>query len=220
MFEQELELEKRSSSIVPLLLIVSLIVAIAGVSLYFVLESRKVLTAAEASPIVLASIERQLPVTLHFETGAVEDQTVPDPRYRLLEKEGYLKIGKAVRGKTPVALTATGEAWLTGIAGVEKSKNKNNNDEYIVPLAQRKLVAIGKIEMLSPSKAAVGYSWKWDATKAGDLFDAAGPAVKAFNTWDRSALIDKFGANFYHADPSTVTVLLVKGGEGWEISKE
>ena len=36
MFEQELELEKRSSSIVPLLLIVTLIVAIAGVSLYFV----------------------------------------------------------------------------------------------------------------------------------------------------------------------------------------
>lgn len=56
MFEQELELEKRSSSIVPLLLIVTLIVAIAGVSLYFVLESRRVLTTAEVSPVDRKSV--------------------------------------------------------------------------------------------------------------------------------------------------------------------
>jgi len=223
MFEQELELEKRSSSIVPLLLIVTLIVAIAAVSLYFVLDSRKVLTAAEANPIVLASIERQPPVILQFNTGLLKtevDQKPHDPQYRLLEKEGFLKIGKDTNFKTPVALTPKGEAWLAEIAGVKKSKNQDNNDEYIVPLAQRKLAEIGKITMLSPSRATVEYSWKWEPTKAGDLFDAAGPAVKAFNTWDRSTLIDKYGANFYHAAPIKVTVALVRTDKGWQLSNE
>jgi len=223
MFEQELELEKKSSSIVPLLLIVALIVAIAGVSLYFVLESRKVLTTAEVSPVLLASLEAQAPVTLHFAAGTLKasvDLKPHDPQYRLLEKEGYLKIGKDSNWKTPVSLTAEGKAWLAEIPGVKKSKDKEDNDEYAVPLAQRKLAEIGKITMLSPSKATVEYSWKWETTKAGDLFDAAGPAVKAFNTWDRTTLIDKYGANFYHVAPVKVTVLLVKGAKNWEISNE
>jgi hypothetical protein len=223
MFEQELELEKRNSSIVPLLLIVTLIVAIAGVSLYFVLESRRVLTAAEASPVVLASIERQAPVTLKFTTGLLKsevDQKPRDPNYRLLDKEGLLKLGKDTNYKTPVSLTPKGEAWLAEIPGVTKSKNKDNNDEYTVPLAQRKVGEIGKIAMLSPTRATVEYSWSWQTTKAGDLFDASGPAVKAFNTWDRSTLIDKYGANFYHAAPAKVTVLMVRGDKGWEISNE
>ena len=84
----------------------------------------------------------------------------------MLEKQGYLKIGKDVNWKTPVALTPKGEAWLAQIPGVKKSKNKDNNDEYVVPLAERKLAEIGKITMLSPSKATVEYSWKWETTKA------------------------------------------------------
>jgi hypothetical protein len=221
MFEQEIEMEKRNSSIIPLLLIVTLIVAIAGVSLYFVLESRKVLTNAEVSPVLLASIEGQTPVTLHFATGLLKsevDQKPHDPHYRLLEKEGYLKIGKDVNYKTPVAITPKGQTWLAEIAGVKKSKDKDNNDEYVVPVAERKLAEIGKITMLSPSKATVEYSWKWQTTPAGDLLDASGPAVKGFNTWDRATLIDKYGANFYHAAPTKVAVLLVKGTKGWEIS--
>jgi hypothetical protein len=221
MFEQEIEMEKRNSSIIPLLLIVTLIVAIAGVSLYFVLESRKVLTNAEVSPVLLASIEGQTPVTLHFATGLLKsevDQKPHDPHYRLLEKEGYLKIGKDVNYKTPVAITPKGQTWLAEIAGVKKSKDKDNNDEYVVPVAERKLAEIGKITMLSPSKATVEYSWKWQTTSAGDLLDASGPAVKGFNTWDRATLIDKYGANFYHAAPTKVAVLLVKGTKGWEIS--
>jgi hypothetical protein len=210
-----------NSSIIPLLLIVTLIVAIAGVSLYFVLESRKVLTNAEVSPVLLASIEGQTPVTLHFATGLLKsevDQKPHDPHYRLLEKEGYLKIGKDVNYKTPVAITPKGQTWLAEIAGVKKSKDKDNNDEYVVPVAERKLAEIGKITMLSPSKATVEYSWKWRTTPAGDLLDASGPAVKGFNTWDRATLIDKYGANFYHAAPTKVAVLLVKGTKGWEIS--
>ncbi len=221
MFEQELELEKRNSSIVPLLLIVVLIVAIAGVSIYFVMESRRVLSSAEVSPVLLASMEAQPPVILHFATGLLKtqvDQRPTDPNYRLLEKEGYLKIGKDSNFKTPVALTPKGQAWLGEIAGVKKSKNADNNEEYAVPVAERKLAEVGKITMLSPSRATVEYSWKWQATQAGDLLDAAGPAVKGFNTWDRSTLIDKYGANFYHDGPTKVTILLVKGAKGWEIS--
>jgi len=223
MFEQELELEKKTSSIIPLLLIVTLIVAIAGISLYFVIDSRKVLSSAEVSPIILASIEGQAPATLHFATGLLAsdmEQNPKGPQYRLLEKEGYLKLGKDVKYKTPVALTPQGETWLSEIPGVKKSSNSDKNEEYVVPLAQRKLAEIGKITMLSPSKATVEYSWKWETTKAGDLFDAAGPAVKAFNTWDRSTLIDKCGANFYHEAPAKVTVLLVRSTKGWEISNE
>jgi hypothetical protein len=223
MFEQELELEKKTSSIIPLLLIVTLIVAIAGVSLYFVIDSRKVLSQAEVSPIILSSIGAQAPATLRFATGLLStdmDQNPHGPQYRLLEKEGYLKLGKDVKFKTPVALTSQGEAWLGEIPGVKKSSNNDKNDEYLVPLAQRKLAEIGKITMLSPSKATVEYSWKWETTKAGDLFDASGPAVKAFNTWDRSTLIDKCGANFYHEAPAKVTVLLVRRAKGWEISNE
>jgi hypothetical protein len=220
MFEQELELEKKSSSILPLLLLVTLIVGIAGVSLYFVLWTRTELSTAEASPIVLAALERQGPATLHFSTGALDNQTPPDPRYRLLAKEGYLKIGKTRKGETPVSLTASGQAWLAQIAGVKEKKTADGNKEYTVPLAQRKLVGIGKITMLSPLKATVEYSWKWDPTKAGEVFDAAGPAVKAFGTWDRSTLIDKFGADFYNGDPTRITILLAKRDKGWEITRE
>jgi hypothetical protein len=223
MFEQEIEMEKKNSSIVPLLLIVALIVAVVGVSLYFVAESKKVLSAAEASPIVVASLDSQTGPMLRFETGVITasvSEKPHDPHYRLLEKEGFLKIGKERNAKTPVSLTAEGQSFLGEIAGVKQSKDKDGNTLYIVPLAQRKLVELGKITMLTPSKAAVEYTWQWETTKAGDLFDAAGPAVKAFNTWDRSTLIEKYGANFYHAAPTKVTVAMVKADKGWQVSTE
>lgn len=223
MFEQEIELEKKTSSIVPLLLIVALIIAVVGVALYFVAESKKVLSAAEASPVVLASLENQPAPTLRFQTGVIKasvSEKPHDPHYRLLEKQGFLKIGKDQNWKTPVSLTPQGQAFLSEIAGVKQSKDKDGNTEYMVPLAQRKLVELGKITMVTPSKAAVEYSWKWETTKAGDLFDAAGPAVKGFNTWDRATLIEKYGANFYHAAPTKVTVALVKTDKGWQVSTE
>ena len=61
---------------------------------------------------------------------------VIDPNYRLLEKAGYMKIGRDSDGKTPVSLTPKGEGFLSQLEGVKKSK-KDNNDEYAVPLAQR-----------------------------------------------------------------------------------
>lgn len=224
MFEQEIEMEKKTSSIVPLLLIVVLIIAVVGVALYFVAESKKVLTAAEASPVVVASLDSQPAPMLRFETGVIKasvSEKPRDPHYRLLEKQGFLKIGKEDRNyKTPVSLTPAGQAFLGEITGVKQSKDKDGNTQYIVPLAQRKLLEVGKITMFTPSKAAVEYIWKWEPTKAGDLFDASGPAVKAFNTWDRSTLIEKYGANFYHADPTRITIAMVKTDKGWQISTE
>jgi hypothetical protein len=109
---------------------------------------------------------------------------------------------------------------LNEIAGVKKSKNKEGNDEYVVPLAERKFVSLDKVTMETPSKAVVEYTWKWETTKGGELFDAAGPAVKAFNTWDRSTLIDKHGANFYHQPPQRVAIALLKGDKGWQVFGE
>lgn len=223
MFEQEIEMEKKTSSIVPLLLIISLIVAVVGVALYFVAESRKVLSTAEAGPVITASLEGQGPATVRFQTGDLKSSVAErtrDPHYRLLGKAGYIKIGKDKSGVTPVSITPQGEAFLGEVAGVKKAKNKDGNDEYTVPLAQRKLIEVNKVTMITPSKAAVEYTWNWETNKAGDLFDAAGPAVKAFDTWDRSILIDKYGANFYHAGPTKVTVALVKSNKGWQIATE
>lgn len=223
MFEQEIEMEKKESSIVPLLLIVGLIIAIVGVSLYFVAQSRKVLASTEAAPVILASLDAQGPVFVHFQTGVIKssvDEKPRDPHYRLLEKAGYIRVGKEVSGKIPVSLTPEGKAFLDELAGVKKSVNKDKNDDYAIPLAQRKLVEVGQITMLNPSKATVEYTWKWETTKAGELFDAAGPTVKAFNTWDRSTLISKYGANFYHASPTKVVVSMVKGTKGWQINNE
>ena len=223
MFEQELAMEKKSSSIIPLLLIVGLIVGIVGVSVYFVIESRKVMSTAEATSVVQALLEGQKPAVLHFETGnikAEESDKLREPNYRLLEKEGYLKIGKQSASKMPVSLTPQGQAFLAEIVGVKQSKNKDGNDEYAVPMGKRKLVAVSKVTMLSANKAVIEYSWKWEPTKAGDLFDAAGPAVKQFNTFDRSTLIDKYGASFYHGDPTKVVVTLVKNYYGWKVSSD
>jgi hypothetical protein len=220
MFEQELQMEKRQSTIIPLLLIVVLIVGVVGVTIYFLAENRKVLTAAEATPVIQRSVENQLPASVHFQTGSISSDASEDPsrpHYRLLEKAGYIKIGKAVKGKTSVSLTPQGQAFLDELAGVEHVR-KDGNDEYMIPLAHRKFIQVGKITMQPPGKAVVEYTWKWEPTKAGDLFDAEGPLVKSFGTYERTTLIEKYGANTYHEGPSTVAVVLVKGDNGWELN--
>ena len=61
MFEQELEMEKHESSVVPLLLISVLILAVVGAAAYFVIQSRQVLAAPEATNIVNQVIQAQGP---------------------------------------------------------------------------------------------------------------------------------------------------------------
>ena len=69
--------------------------------------------------------------------------------------------------------------------------------------------------------ARVEYTWKWEPTPVGDLFDANGQLIKSFNLWDTQALIEKYGANFYHGDAKRVAVNLVKTDKGsWQVMSE
>ena len=224
MFEQEIEMEKRESSVIPLLMIVGLIVSIVGIAVYYLLENRKVLSVPEAAPIVISALDAQGPAILNFRTGIIKasvNEKTHDPHYRLLEKAGFIKIGKDVDYKTPVALTPKGEAFLAQLSGVQKSQDeKDKTDLYTIPVAQRRLVEITKITMQSPSRAQVEYTWRWETNKMGELLDASGPMVKSFNTWDRATLIQKYGANFYGEGPTRVVLAMVKGDKGWHVAVE
>jgi hypothetical protein len=213
MFEQGVELQKRESSVVPLLLIVTMIVCIVGVAGYYVWLNKQVLSNADAGNAISTALRRQGPATVHFHVGMVKPSVAErpeDPHYRLLEKAGLVKLGKASERVFPVALTSDGQKLLADIPDVSKVKEKDGTDLYVVPLAERRLVEISKLTMNSPTRATVIYSWKWEPNKLGNLFDATGPLVKSFNTWDRARLIDKYGANFYHADPTKVQIVLTK----------
>ena len=125
MFEQEVELEKRSS-IVPLLLILALVAAILGVVGYFYMESKKKLTPQDAALVVSGLLKAKGPATIQFRTGSVVpsvNEKPGDPHYRLLAKAGILKVSKTRSGAAQIMLTAAGERQLA-----------------VVPLADRKLV--------------------------------------------------------------------------------
>jgi len=81
-------------------------------------------------------------------------------------------------------------------------------------------VEITKITMNGGTRAVVEFSWKWIPNQFGDLLDAGGADVKAFNTWDRATLIDKYGAKYYHAEPQKAVLAFSKGDKGWQIVAE
>ena len=224
MFEQEIEMEKRQSAAVPLLLIISLIVALVGVSGYFLVQSRKVLSTPEAAQVVGDILKAQGPITVSFHLGTVKDrsdESVKDPRYRLLQKIGVINIGKTRDEKTPVSLTAKGEELLKQIPGVTRTRDDDGKESLIVPLATRQLVQVMKVKMNGPERAAIQYSWKWQTNAIGENFDASGGKLSAFNTWDRIALIDKFGARSYQDPPVTVVVSVAQNQQGaWQIAYE
>src|SRR5947209_3324055 len=97
MFEQEIEMEKRESSVVPLLLIVAMILVFVGVAGYYVWQNKQVLTTAEAGNVITASLKGQGPAVVQFHTGLVKasiNEKPQDPHYRMLEKIGIVKLGK------------------------------------------------------------------------------------------------------------------------------
>jgi hypothetical protein len=154
--------------------------------------------------------------------ASVEDKP-HDPNYKLLEKAGLIKLGKdtGTYGQTtPVSATQEGQRLLTDIVGSSKVRDKDGTDLYVIPIANRKLLEVSKVTMNGPSHAIVEYSWKWEPNKVGNLFDASGSMVKSFNTWDRSTLISKYGADFYHGDPTRVSLAVTKGDKGWGVSEE
>lgn len=222
MFEQELEMEEREASAIPLLLIVVLILAIVGIAGFYLWQNMQVLTPQEASTVINA-VEAQNPAMIQVHVGKVTPSVAVkphDPNYRLLEKAGVLKLGKDQGRVTPVTLTPQGEKQFQEIAGVRMTKEEDGTEIYTVPIAERKLVEISKITMANPSRAIVDFTWKWEPNQLGEVFDASGPLVKSFNTWERGALIEKYDASFYHAGSSRTTVILAKSGKHWQIAAE
>jgi hypothetical protein len=224
MFEQEIEMEKRQSSALPLLLIVGLIVGLVGVSGYFLVQSRKVLSPAETTQVVNDVLKAQGPTTVRFHIGDVKersDESVKDARYRLLQKSGLISIGKTHGEITPVSLTPQGEELLKQIAGVTRTKKDGGEEAFVVPLATRQLVQVLKVKMNGPERAAIQYSWKWQTNALGNNFDVSTGKLSDFNTWDRISLIDKFGARNYQDPPVTVVVAVAKTQQGiWQMSNE
>jgi hypothetical protein len=225
MFEQELEMEKRASSIVPLLLIVALGVLIVGSIGYWVMQSRQVLSQQQAVSEVTAVLKAQGPTTVRFYTGLLTpsvNEKATDPHYKLLEKGGYLKLEKAKKSDVvKVALTEKAEKELPAFPEFQKRKLSDGTEQLTVALAQRKLLEVSKVTMNGPRAALVEYTWKWEPTPVGDLFDASGTAMKNFNIWDTQKLIEKYGANFYHANPAAASVRLTKDDKGqWNLSRD
>lgn len=222
MFEAEIEMDKKSSSFGPVLFIAILVLSIAGGIFYVVRESKKAMSETEASQIMTSILKTKGPATLHFRTGHVV-QTVEekpfDPQYKLLEKAGLIKTAKKDNG-LQVVLTSAGEKVLTDTPGVTRTKRAEGGESITVPLANRKLVAITKLDVVSPSRANVTYTWKWETTKLGDVFDASSALVSTFNVWERGTLIKDYGVDFYHADAKTDQFKFVRGNkDGWSIAE-
>lgn len=224
MFEQEIEMEQRQSSVVPLLLIILMIVAFVGVAAYYVVQNQKVLPATEASNLIANSLKEGGPVTIQFRTGMVIASVAErphGPNYRLLEKAGLLNIGKDKGRATPVTLTAEGRTLMADLPGVGKSKDaKDGTDIYVVPVAERVLSGTLQITMTGMGRAKAEFTWAWAPNQVGAMLDASGALVKSFNTWDRGVLIDKFNVKFYHGDPTKATLYFARGDKGWQIAAE
>jgi hypothetical protein len=224
MFEQEVEMEQRQSSVVPLLLIIAMIMAFVGVAAYYVVQNRKVLPAAEASTLIQSSLKHDGPVTIQFKVGLVV-ASVQDrphgPNYRLLEKAGLITIGKDKGRVTPITLTTAGRKLMADLPGVTQTKDpKDGTTSYVVPVASRTLVGTPSVTMTGMGRATAEFTWGWAPNEVGEMLDASGSLVKSFNTWDRGALIDKYGVKFYHATPTKATMAFVREEGAWKIFSE
>jgi hypothetical protein len=227
MFEAEIEMEKKESSIIPLLLVLvlaGLILSGVGGVVWMVVQTKKGLPEQDVAAIISRQLQEEGPAKTHFYTGLVKQsagEKVLDPHYKLLEKVGIIDF-KLQKDKysAKVTLTPEGEKKMTALsAKVTPPENKDGDTQYVVPLAERKLVAITQIKMDGPNRAYIEYTWKWEPNELGKSFDASGSVVKGFGTYERMALIDKYGAAFYNADPAKHTVLIVKKDKGWEVAQ-
>lgn len=227
MFEAELELEKKESSVIPLLLVLvlaGLIIGGIGGVVYMVVQTKRGLPEQDVATIVSKQLQEEGPAKTRFYTGLVKQsagEKVLDPHYKLLEKIGIIDF-KLQKDKysAKVTLTPEGEKKITALGAKVTPPEKSGDDtQYVVPLAERKLVAITQIKMDGPNRAIVEYTWKWSPNELGQSFDASGSVVKGFGTYERMALIEKYGAAFYNADPAKHSVLLVKKSTGWEIAQ-
>jgi len=219
MFEQELQLEKKSSW-GPLILVVALIGTIVGIIGYYAFELKKGFSSAEATTLIEAQLKTRTPV-LHFHSGKVvasTDDQPKDPHYKVLEKAGLVKLTNVSWNTNVVAVTEAGDKAFSSIEGFKKWKEADGNWAYDVPLATRKLEKIDSITMKGPAAATVEYEWKWYPNVVGNLFDIESADMKNFTTWDHQKLIDKYGADFYHAAAKKEVLNFNKGDKGWQLT--
>jgi hypothetical protein len=225
MFEEELELEKKEGGgFGPVLVILLMVGVIVGGIGYMVWQGTQTLKTDVATAALTAALEQSKPATVRFQTGhltyssAVDSFT--DPQYKLLEKLGIITTKSQKDGSLQVTLTPDGEKRISAIPEFKKKDDKDGTVLYIVPVAKRSLVKVEHIKRLGPSAAEVTYSRKWIPNDLGKDFDASSPAVQAFSTYERSVLIQKYGADFYNAPPQSVTVKLVKLYNGWQFATD
>jgi hypothetical protein len=217
LFAAEIEMEKKSSNIFPILFVSLLVLVVGGTIYYFVKGANAVLTKPVATVSVNSILKGQGPAVIRFSTGLVTsnmNEKPTDPHYTLLTKAGVLATKKKSWNSITSELTPAGQKVLDSINGVEKITNADKTVTYQVPLAQRKLVAIDKIEMIRPHLAKVTYSWQWEPNRLGKEFDASSDLVKGFSTWDRGTLIKSYGVDFFSAAPTHVTVVLQETKDG------
>jgi hypothetical protein len=224
MFETEEQIEKTSSGSSARFLIILLIIILVGAGVvYFIVKSQKPLSQEQATVVIGGILKAKGPAIVHFHVGTVVpsvDENPRGPHYALLEKAGYLKLTKMTGGGTRVELTPLGTDMFPRFPEFKKIKNPDGTDGYIVPLSERKLVAVNSVTMSTPTTATVEYTWKWTPNKVGDDFDASGKLAQSFSSWDRATLIQKYGVDFYHAAPQKASIDLVRGDKGWKIATD
>ena len=174
-------------------------------------------------PTVVSALQAKRPAVTHFRIGTVKpapgDQ-IAEPNYRLLERAGLVKIQKGKEGAGLVTLTPQGEQVLAGISGIKKEKNRDGSTTYTVSLAERQLVQVSSVVMERPNLARVDYTWQWTPNALGDVFDATGPTAMKFNMWERGTLIQKYGADLFHAKPEKDALRVMHTDHGWIIPTE
>ena len=224
MFEDEIKMEEKSSNWVPMAMALGLVLALAGGIIYFVLEAKRSVSEAEAAQVATALLKAQGPEQVHFHVGQLKpsvDEKLTDPHYRLLDKIGVVKVGKPdKKGIVPVVLTPEGKALLDA-CGNTAEKNADGSQGMTVTLANRKLVKVTKVEMLSPGRARIDYEWIWVPTELGSAFDVNSKYVVAMSSWDRLTLIQKYGVDYYaEAKPRTDTVAVVwdEAHKSWKLA--
>ncbi len=186
-----------------MLLIAAICLTIVGTAVYVFHEARQSMSEAEAHHAVTAMLEQHGAATVHFRTGLVTAHATDkpsDPQYVLLERAKVLTAVKRENG-VQVDFTPDGAKLVKSIAGTAHTHNSDGTEDYVVPLGTRQLVAVTGVNVLSPSSATIHYTWKWQPTPMGDVFDLAGNYMDGFDVWQRAALAKEYGADLYHRAP-------------------
>ena len=99
-------------------------------------------------------------------------------------------------------------------------ENRDGSLTYTVPLAERKLLGVSAVTVVRPNVARLDFTWEWAPNQFGDLFDATGPSAMKLNMWDRATLIQKYGADLFHAKPAKESVQVWRTDKGWTVAQE